>query len=96
MTIEIQGQRYPIRSTLDAAYVTELATYVDAKVQAAALQTQTVDSLRVAVLAALNIADEFFHCRQDDRQASAEFLRRAADLEHLIDEALAGVQGEVA
>ena len=88
MTIEIQGQRYPIRSALDAAYVTELATYVDSKIQAAAVQTQTADSLRVAVLAALNIADEFFRARDDDRDISSEILRRAAQLEHLIDEAL--------
>src|SRR5580704_13317091 len=61
--VEIHGQRYPIRSTLDPEYVALLATYVDGKMRAASDSTPTGDSLRLAVLAALNIADELFRCR---------------------------------
>jgi len=61
--VEIQGQRYPIRSSLDPEYVARLATYVDEKMRAAGDMTPTGDSLRLAVLAALNIADELFRCR---------------------------------
>ena len=57
------GQRYPIRSSLDPEYVARLATYVDEKMRAAADTTPSGDSLRLAVLAALNIADELFRCR---------------------------------
>ena len=60
INVEILGQRYPIRSGLDASYVTELAGYVDQKMQTAAERSQAGDSVRVAVLAALNIADEYF------------------------------------
>ena len=63
VTVDILGQRYPIRSTLDTSYVTELATYVDRKMQTAAEKTNG-DSVRVAVLAALNIADEYFRYRK--------------------------------
>jgi hypothetical protein len=63
VTVEILGQRYPIRSALDPTYVLELAGYVEAKMQAAASENQSADSLRIAVLAALNIADEFFRSR---------------------------------
>jgi cell division protein ZapA len=86
--VEILGQTYPIRSRLDAAYVEALADYVDAKMKAAADATPSADSLRVAVLAALNIADEFFRTRDGqslDDAASAERLRR---IERLIDNAL--------
>ena len=51
--VDIHGQRYPIRSGLDPAYVARLATYVDEKMRAAADSTPTGDSLRLAVLAAL-------------------------------------------
>ena len=61
--VEIHGQRYPIRSALEPEYVARLATYVDEKMRAAADSTPTGDSLRLAVLAALNIADELFRCR---------------------------------
>ncbi len=65
--VEIHGQRYPIRSTLDPEYVALLATYVDGKMRAASDSAPTGDSLRLAVLAALNIADELFRCRDGAR-----------------------------
>ena len=69
ISVEIHGQRYPIRSTLDPEYVARLASYVDDKMRAAADSTPTGDSLRLAVLAALNIADELFRCREGTRAA---------------------------
>ena len=87
--VEILGQRYPIRSALDPAYVQELAGYVDAKMQAAADENQTADALRVAVLAALNIADEYFRSRDTEEVDGDALTRRAADLERLVDRAIA-------
>ena len=49
--VEIHGQRYPIRSSLDAAYVAELAAYVDSKMQLAAKECPAGDTLKIAVLA---------------------------------------------
>ena len=60
VNVEIFGQQYPIRSQLDQVYVLKLARYLDRKMQAAAEQVHGGDSVRVAVLAALNIADEHF------------------------------------
>ena len=60
VTVEIHGQRYPIRSSLDPAYVAELAAYVDEKMRLALRESPSGDTLKVAVLAALNIADEYF------------------------------------
>ena len=89
VSVEIRGQRYPIRSKLDVKYVNGLATYVDEKMRAAAESTPSGDSLRLAVLAALNIADELFRC-QDVQQASRGALTERADaLERLVDAALA-------
>ena len=88
VSVEIHGLRYPIRSTLEASYVAELATYVDAKMRAAADETVTGDSVRVAVLAALNIADEYFRSREHDHAAGDDAARRVADIEALIDRAI--------
>jgi cell division protein ZapA len=88
VSVEIQGLRYPIRSALDASYIAQLATYVDAKMQAAADETPTGDSVKVAVLAALNIADEYFRTRDGEETSGAELLRRVEDLEHLVDRAI--------
>ena len=60
VTVEIGGQRYPIRSALDERYVTELAAYVDQKMRAASDAAPASDMLGLAVLVALNIADEYF------------------------------------
>jgi cell division protein ZapA len=93
VTVEILGQRYPIRSALDPAYVVQLAGYVDAKMQAAADENQSADSLRVAVLAALNIADEYFRSRESEDSDGDALARRASELERLVDRAITLARG---
>ena len=88
ISVDIHGQRYPIRSTLDQEYVARLASYVDEKMRAAAESTPTGDSLRLAVLAALNVADELFRCRDVNRVRSGEIAERAGELERLLDRIL--------
>jgi cell division protein ZapA len=86
--VDIRGQRYPIRSTLDPEYVATLALYVDEKMRAAAETTPTGDNLRLAVLAALNIADELFRCRDANRDRDGQLAERAEELERLLDRLL--------
>jgi cell division protein ZapA len=86
--VEVHGQRYPIRTTLDARYVQELAAFVDRKMKAASDASPSSDTVGLAVLTALNIADEFFRAR-DQRSGEAELLTsRAEALERIVDEAL--------
>jgi cell division protein ZapA len=75
--VEIYGQTYTMGGDLDEAYVQNLARYVDEKMKAAAAATQTVDSVRVAVLAAMAIADEL-HSREHDTGHRDEALRERA------------------
>jgi cell division protein ZapA len=86
--VEIHGQRYPVRSGLEPEYVARLALYVDQKMRAAADSTPTGDSLRLAVLAALNIADELFRCREINLARDGELAERAGELERLLDRLL--------
>jgi cell division protein ZapA len=86
--VEIHGQRYPIRSALEPEYVARLARYVDEKIQAAGESTPSGDTLRLAVLAALNIADELFRFRDVTRAREGELAERAGELERLLDRVL--------
>ena len=88
VSVQINGQRYPIRSALDQEYVARLATYVDERIKAAADASPSGDSLRLAVLAALNIADELFRCRDLLRARSGEMTERTEELERLVDRVL--------
>ena len=87
--VDIQGLRYPVRSALEPAYVLQLARFVDERMQAAAAAVPIGESTKLAVLAALNIADEHFRGRDGEARAAAQLLDRAAELERLIDDVLA-------
>jgi cell division protein ZapA len=92
VTVEIHGQRYAVRSELEQAYIAELATYVDQKMRLAADELSSADSLRIAVIAALNLADELYRSRADSIGAEGRVLDRAADIERLVDAVLSGQQ----
>jgi len=64
--IEIYGQKYRIKvkGEEDEKYIGRLTSYVDQKIREIASQSNSADLLKVAVLAALNIADEYTLCRQ--------------------------------
>ena len=87
--VEIHGQRYPIRSGLDPTYVAELAAFVDSKMQLAAKECPQGDTLKVAVLAAVNIADEMYRARDEARDRDSGFAQRAEELERMLDLVLA-------
>jgi cell division protein ZapA len=86
--VEIHGQRYPIRTSLEPEYVARLARHVDERIRAAADTTPTGDSLRLSILAALNIADELFRCRDNDRVRHGELAERAGEIERMLDRLL--------
>jgi cell division protein ZapA len=76
--VQIFGQTYAIRGQLDERYVQKLAAYVDAKMKAIADSTTTVDTQKMAILAALAIADEL-HSVQRERGEHEELLREQAE-----------------
>lgn len=61
--VEIFGQTYAVRAGTDPGYVERLAAYVDGQMQEISRASGAVDSVRIAVLAALNIADECLRLR---------------------------------
>jgi len=85
--VEIFDQVYNLRGS-DADYILKLAEYVDGKMRAVSEQTATVDSVRLAVLAALNIADEYHLLRRSVETPSPEVRQRASKLANALDEVL--------
>jgi cell division protein ZapA len=76
--VQIFGQTYAVRGELDEEYVQKLAAYVDEKMRAIADATAIVDTQKLAVLAALAIADEL-HSTQKERGDREELLREQAE-----------------
>jgi len=67
--VEIFGQTYAVKAGSDPAYVERLARFVDEEMKDVSRSSGAVDSLRVAVLAALNLADECQRLRREVEEA---------------------------
>ena len=83
--VEIFDQAYNLRGS-DPEYILKLAEYVDAKMRAVAEATNTIDTVRLAVLAALNIADEYHLLKKRQDTGATDYLKRAHLLANALDE----------
>lgn len=86
--VEIYNQTYNIRSDGDNEYIMRLAEYVDSKMRDISSGTLTVDSLKVAILAALHIADEFHQLQSQQEQSDAQLASRSAECAEMLDRVL--------
>lgn len=85
--VEIFDQSYNLRGS-DGEYIQSLAAYVDARMRQIAEQTATIDSLRLAVLAALNIADELHVLKRKHETVTSDMKQRTTHLSGALDEVL--------
>ena len=88
MRVEIFDESYHLRGEVDEAYMKELAGFVDEKLRAVAAGARSVEPHRVAVLAALNIADELFALRRRTTQLEEQIRPRAERALASIEQAL--------
>jgi cell division protein ZapA len=86
--VEIYNQTYNIRSDGDTEYLMQLADFVDSRMREISSGTLTVDSLKVAILAALHIADELHRLKQTHEQADAQLGERSAECAEMLDRLL--------
>lgn len=90
----IYGRTYHLRGHSDPRYLEGLAALVDAKMREVAEATGTADTLKVAILAALNFADDYLQADRKDvsrrKTVSRDDEKRLARLVTLLDETLAG------
>ncbi len=85
--VEIFDQAYNLRGS-DPEYILKLAEYVDSKMRAVAEATNTIDTVRLAVLAALNIADEYHLLKKRQDGGTTDYRQRAHLLANALDEVL--------
>ena len=86
--VEIYNQTYSIRSDGDSEYIMRLADFVDRRMREIASGTLTVDSLKVAILAALHIADELHRLKAVHESADQQLASRSAECAEMLDRLL--------
>ena len=86
VTVDIYDQRYHL-SGQETEQIRRLAEMVDSRMRAVSAQGRTVDSLRVAVLAALNLADELDRSRKSVKSVSVDHDRMVR-MQQLLDQLL--------
>ena len=95
-TVRIYGENYPLRTAEPVARLEELAKFVDARMRDVAASGKVVVTSKIAVLAALHIADELFRTRESApaRPEGDDVDQRLAALVETLNRALAPPPGE--
>jgi cell division protein ZapA len=90
LEIEIYGQKYRIRvkGEEDEEYISHLTSYVDQKMREVAVKSKSADTVKIAVLAALNIADEYFVAQKKLDQMNEVIGQIESEIECLEDNLL--------
>jgi cell division protein ZapA len=86
--VEIFGQTYLVRGDGDPNYLLELARFVDSRMRDVAAQVATVDPAKIAILAALNIADEFSRYRRQREDAAGIWIERTEEISDRLREVI--------
>jgi len=86
--VEIFGQSYAVQAGTEPGYVEQLAGFVDGQMREVSRAAGAVDSVRIAVLAALNIADELFRARGKADEVLERAHRRAEGIARELGSAL--------
>lgn len=86
--VEIFGQTYNVRAEGDSTYIHDLARFVDSRMKEVAERTATVDTTKIAILAALNISDDLYQREKSRKDSPSDALARAERLIQKLDAAL--------
>lgn len=86
--VEIFGQTYNVRAEGDSAYIHDLARLVDSRMKEVAERTATVDTTKIAILAALNISDDLYQTEKRRSDDPSDSKARAERLIRKLDDAL--------
>jgi cell division protein ZapA len=85
VVVSIFGKEYNLVADVDPEYIKKTAQYFDSKMREVAVSYPNISEARVAVLAALNIADELFKLRENQEdlgpveQQISELTRRLSE-----------------
>src|SRR4028118_269187 len=88
--VEIFGSVYQVRGRDDTGYLQSLADLVDRRMREVAEHASTADTARIAILAALNLADELFRIQKRQEGERVEIRDKVAELAEELNQALDG------
>ena len=88
--VVIYDQEYLMRGDLNEEYIQKLARYLDSKMRSIAERTRTVETLRVAILAALNVADEYHQVKARYEEVTHQLDQKVGECTAALDEILKG------
>ena len=88
-SVEIFGSTYNVRGEGDPDYLSELARFVDSRMREVAAQVATVDPMKIAILAALNIADEFSRYRKRRDDAAGAWIEKTEEMSERLGKVIA-------
>jgi len=86
--VVIYDQEYFMRGDLNREYIEKLAQYLDGKMRSIAERTRTVDTLRVAMLAALNVADEYHQMKARYEEVTQQMDQKVGEYSNALDKIL--------
>jgi cell division protein ZapA len=86
--VEIFGQTYSVRAEGDSSYIHDLARLVDSRMKEVAERTATVDTTKIAILAALNITDDLYQAEKRRQGDPTDAKARVERLIRKLDDAL--------
>jgi cell division protein ZapA len=84
-TVQIMGREYKIKGFADQDYIIKVAQYVDGKMRELSKNSTLPSHDKIAILAALNIADELFQQKQTTSETFSSIERKADDLVAILD-----------
>jgi cell division protein ZapA len=88
LSVQIMDHTYQVESSADDLYVNRLAQYVEEKMKAMREESGIVDSYKLAVMAAMNIADELLTLQENKSAFSKDFESKTDELVALLNTAL--------
>ena len=84
--IRVLGEDISVLSDSGDEYVETVVKYVNDKVKEIQNTTKTINTVHVAILAALNIADEYYKVKEIKENICQQMESRSEKLIHLINE----------
>lgn len=92
--IKVFGQTYTVKTEAEEDYIQEVARYVNEKMEEVLKKTRSVSTLNVAILTALNIADDLLREKEKRIALLREVEIKSKDLAEKIDIKIGGKELE--
>jgi len=90
--IKVFGQTYTVKTDAEEDYIQEVARYVNEKMEEVLTKTKSVSTLNVAILTALNIADDLLKEKEKRTALRREVEAKSKDLVEKIEIKIGGIE----